>query len=51
VEDEVRRQYGVRVVGRIDAVRERFHALTVERRISHPAVLAITRAARQDLFG
>jgi LysR family transcriptional activator of nhaA len=51
VEDEVRRQYGVRVVGRIAAVRERFHALTVERRISHPAVLAITRAARQDLFG
>ena len=51
VEDEVRRQYDVRVVGRVDAVRERFHAISVERRISHPAVLAITRAARQDLFG
>ena len=51
VEAEVRRQYGVRVVGRTDAVRERFYAISVERRITHPAVLAITRAARRDIFG
>ena len=51
VETEVRRQYGVSVVGRVDAIQERFYAISVERRISHPAVLAITRAARQDIFG
>lgn len=51
VDAEVRRQYGVRVVGRIDAIRERFYAISVERRITHPAVLEITRAARRDLFG
>ena len=49
VEDAVRRQYGVRVVGRIAEVRERFWAITVERRIAHPAALAITRAAREAL--
>ena len=51
VESEVRRQYAVSVVGRIEAVRERFYAISIERKISHPAVLAITRAARRDLFG
>ena len=51
LEAEVRRQYGVNVVGRIDAIAERFYAISAERRISHPAVLAITRAARRDIFG
>jgi LysR family transcriptional activator of nhaA len=51
VEPEIRRQYGVTVVGRIDSIRERFYAISVERKISHPAVLALTRAARQEIFG
>ena len=51
MEAEVRRQYGVRVVGRIEDVRERFYAISVERKITHPAVLAITRAARRHIFG
>jgi LysR family transcriptional activator of nhaA len=50
VEREVRRQYDVRVVGRIDEVRERFYAISAERRIRHPAVLAITHAAQHDLL-
>ncbi len=50
VEREVRRQYGVRVVGRVKAIRERFYAISAERRIRHPAVLAISSAARRDLF-
>ena len=50
VEREVRRQYGVRVVGRVEAIRERFYAISVERRIRHPAVLAITSSARRELF-
>ena len=51
LEREIRRQYAVRVVGRITAVRERFYAITAERKLTHPAVLAITRAARRDIFG
>jgi LysR family transcriptional activator of nhaA len=47
---EVRRQYGVVALGRTEAVTERFYAISVERRLSHPAVLAISSAARSKLF-
>ena len=50
IADEVRRQYGVEVIGRTDEVSERFYAISVERRLSHPAVAAVTAAARQELF-
>ena len=50
VEREVRRQYGVRVVGRVETIRERFYAISAERRIRHPAVLAISSSARRELF-
>lgn len=46
---EICRQYGVREIGRVDAVRERFWAISVERRLKHPAVLAIAEAARSVL--
>lgn len=51
IEDEVRKQYGVQVVGRIEAVRERFYAVSHERRLKHPAVVAVCEAAREKLFG
>ena len=51
VEDDVRAKYGVEVLGRTDEVRERFYAISAERRIKHPAVAVITTAAREDLFG
>lgn len=51
IEDQVRIQQRVEVVARLKDVRERFYAITVERRIVHPAVRAITEAARSDLFG
>ena len=50
VEREVRRQYDVRVVGRVEEIRERFYAISAERRIRHPAVLAISQSARSELF-
>ena len=49
IEADVRRQYGVRLVGRVD-VRERFYAITVERKLKHPAVVAIAEAARCEIF-
>jgi len=51
VEASVRRQYAVEVVGRTDRVRERFYAISTERRLKHPAVIAITESARRELFG
>lgn len=50
IEVEVCRQYQVETLGRIEAVRERFYAISVERRLKHPAVVAISEAARRELF-
>ena len=50
IADEVQRQYSVKVIGQTDDVTERFYAITVERRLTHPAVVAVTEAARQALF-
>jgi LysR family transcriptional activator of nhaA len=51
IEAEVLHHYDVKVVGRSDQVRQQFYAITVERKIKHPAVAAISRAAREDIFG
>ena len=51
IEAQIRQQYGVAVVGRTDAVLERFYAITVERRLKNPAIVAISEAARGSLFG
>ncbi len=44
-------QFGVEVIGRSDELVEEFFAVSVERRITHPCVVAITDAARGELFG
>lgn len=51
IEKEIARQHDVRVLGRTEAVRERFYAISAERRLKHPAVVALTEAARERLFG
>lgn len=43
---EVMRKYDVVEVGQTQDIRERFFAISVERRLSHPAVLAVSEAAR-----
>jgi LysR family transcriptional activator of nhaA len=40
----------VRAIGATDEVRERYYAISVERRIKNPAVAAITTTAQQRLF-
>ena len=50
IEQEVRRIYRVAVIGRLDSVLEEFYAISAERKIKHPAVAAITEAARNQLF-
>lgn len=50
-EADVSRQYGLKLVGRLPNITERFYAISVERRLKHPAVVAICNAARTELFG
>lgn len=45
IADEICQQYGVKEVGRIHEVTEQFFAISLERRITHPAVAAITETA------
>ena len=51
LEAEIRAQYGVDVIGRSEELVEEFYAISVERRITHPCVAAISQAARGKLFG
>ena len=48
VEEQLIAQHGVLLLGRTDEVRERFYAISVERRLKNPAVVAISQAARQE---
>jgi len=50
IEKEICRQYRVQVVGQLDNLKQHFYAITVERRLKHPAVLALVRTARQELL-
>lgn len=50
LERDIERQYGVRALGATDEVVEEFFAISMERRITHPCVTAITEAARHALF-
>ncbi|NML18336.1 transcriptional activator NhaR [Azohydromonas caseinilytica] len=48
--DEVQTQFGVQAIGVAEGVEEDFFAISVERRITHPCVVAITQTARNELF-
>lgn len=50
IERDVVSGYGVKIVGRAPDVRERYYAISVERRLKHPAVVALTAAARDEVF-
>ena len=48
---EIVRQYRVGIVGQSDTLKARFYVVSMERRIRHPAVIAVTERARASLFG
>lgn len=50
IEREIAMQYNVKVIGRVPELKERFYAVSAERRIKNPIVSAITSAARRELF-
>jgi len=44
---EISREHGVRAIGTLDTVRERFYVISPERRIKHPAVMKISEGGRR----
>ena len=46
IRNEIEKQYGVREIGLIEGRKERFYAISVEKKLKHPAVVAIAEAAR-----
>lgn len=50
IAEEVEKQYDVTAIGQTNEIQEQFYAISVERKISHPAITAITETAREWLF-
>ena len=50
IRGEIERQYGLEMLLEIPGVTEKFYAITVERKLKHPAVVAISNAAKSSLF-
>jgi len=50
IEQEIRQQYNVEIIGRTKDIRECFYAISAERKLKHPAVLAVSHAARHNIF-
>lgn len=50
VEEEICHQFGVRVVGRIESIRERFYLLALESRLRNPAIAAVLESARSGIW-
>ena len=46
---DVEEMYGVELIAAVPGVTEKFYALSVERKVKHPAVLAISEVARKKL--
>jgi LysR family transcriptional regulator, transcriptional activator of nhaA len=47
---DIQRQYGARPIGKLEGVKERYYAISVERKLKNPAVLAISGSARSKLL-
>lgn len=50
VREDVKRQYRVAEIGTPPELSERFYALSMERKLKHPAVVAIRQSAGEELF-
>lgn len=51
LEAQIRKEKKLKTLGATAEVRTQFYAISAERKLQHPAVLAIRNAARRDLFG
>jgi len=51
IADYVCRQYAVQALGCIDSVVEQLFAITTERRLTNPAIIAVVKATQREVFG
>ncbi len=50
VQEQIKKEYGVQTLGELEGVRERFYAISPERKIKHPSVAHIVESAREGIF-
>jgi len=50
IQNDLDTQYGLKLVGEIPGASEQFYAISVERKLKHPAVMALSEAARTSVF-
>lgn len=50
IKSEIEKQFGLRLLVEIPGASEKFYAITAERKLTHPAVVAISDVARHTLF-
>jgi LysR family transcriptional activator of nhaA len=50
LEQRIRKQFSVQVLGRVETISEKYFAISTERKIKNPAVVAISEAARRQFF-
>jgi LysR family transcriptional activator of nhaA len=50
IAEEVCQNFNVKVVGSVEEVKQKFYAISAERKVKHPAVSAICDSARNTLF-
>lgn len=48
---EIRQQYRVKEIGLLDGVVDKYYAISMDRRIKHPAIQAIIEHAKDNVFG
>lgn len=51
IEDDIKARYNVKVIGRLPEVKERYYAVSLDRKVKHPVVQAIIDHARTQVFG
>jgi LysR family transcriptional regulator, transcriptional activator of nhaA len=49
-ENQVKRQYGLTVLGRVGDIAASYYAISLDRRLKHPAVIAISEFAHRSVF-
>ncbi len=50
IESLIKRQYNVQLVGRVEQVKDKFYAISPEKRVHHPATAMVVKQARNRLF-
>jgi LysR family transcriptional activator of nhaA len=50
IEEEVQSNFGLQVIGRSQTLKQKFYAISAERKVTHPAVSAICNTARDVIF-